>query len=164
MKDLAVDANGDLILNKSDLQYVQAKNAIAQKVRLILSTNVGEWELNENEGINFRAILVKNPSEDAILDTVRAGLRQVDESLEITEYKFETKGRHMKFTFRASNANGEKFDFAVGDLNGDGLTVIECCEDAEEVISAGNALDAIAVCDTDCEVYNAQGGALWQTQ
>lgn len=118
MKDLQVDAKGDLIISGNDLQLVRDKQLTAQKVRLILGTNKGEWLLNEDEGINFRVILTKNPNEDEILDTVRDGLRQIDETFVITEYKFETKQRHLTLTFKATNDSGETIGFVAENQNG----------------------------------------------
>ena len=118
IKDLLVNSNGDIEIKNHDLQLVRDKQLTAQKVRLILGTNKGEWLLNEDEGINFRVILTKNPNEDEILDTVRDGLRQIDETFVITEYKFEIKQRHLTLTFKATNDSGETIDFVAEKSNG----------------------------------------------
>lgn len=159
MKDLQVNASGDLIITGNDLQYVRDKELTAQKCRLILSTNKGEWLLNPDEGINFRAILVKNPNQDEIIDTVRDGLRQIDETFEITEYKFETIKRHLIMTFKAVDESGEEIALAVGDAQGiaqDGKTVdiLVCSLSADEVLRAGDAIAAMCICSTDSTVLD----------
>lgn len=160
MKDLQVDARGDLVITKNDLRLVSGKELTVQKARLVLSTNKGEWLLNANEGINFRAILCKNPNHDEILDTVRDGLRQIDETFEIVEHHFETVQRHLILTFKAVNDSGEKIALAVGDAQGitedeEKVTVLVCALNAEDVLNAGNALTALCICDTDTKILNA---------
>lgn len=120
MKDLLVNS-GDLVISRNDLQLVSKGNLTAQKVRLNLGTNKGEWKLNPDLGINFKAILgQKHPNRDEILDTIRDGLRQVDESFRITEYTFDTKGRHMVVTFTATNDSGEEMELEVGVMQDSG--------------------------------------------
>lgn len=114
MKDLLVDS-GDLVISRNDLQLISKGNLTAQKMRLNLGTNKGEWKLNPDLGINFKAILgQKQPNKDEILDTVLDGLRQIDESFRITEYSFGTKGRHMTLLFTATNDSGEVYQNTVG--------------------------------------------------
>lgn len=154
MKDLKIDNKGDLIISKHDLQYVRDKELTLQKTRLILSTNKGEWLLDVNEGINFRAILIKNPNQDEILSTVLDGLKQIDETFVITEHKFEMKQRHLILTFKAVNDSGEEISLAVGSAEGttaDGETVdiLVCALTANDILNAGNAISATCICDTD---------------
>lgn len=161
MKDFKVDNHGDLVIAKNDLQFVQDKELTAQKCRLVLSTNKGEWLLNRDEGINFGAILVKNPNRDEIIDTVRDGLRQIDSTFEITEYTFEIIKRHLILTFKAKNDSGEEINLAVGDaqgitVNGQSVTLLVCAMNADEVLSAGDAISAMCVCNTDVEVIDCE--------
>lgn len=161
MKDFKVDNHGDLVIAKNDLQFVQNKDLTAQKCRLVLSTNKGEWLLNRDEGINFNAILVKNPNRDEIIDTVRDGLRQIDDTFEITEYTFEVIKRHLILTFKAKNDSGEEINLAVGDAQGitkDGrsVNVLVCATNADEVLNAGDAIAALCVCDTDTEILDCE--------
>lgn len=116
MKDLQIDSNGDLVLSSGDFQYVRDINLTVQKTRLILSTNQGEWTLNPEEGINFRVILIKNPNYDQIFDTVLDGIHQVDEDMQITDYSFDLKDRHLVMNFTASLPNGEEASFTLGEV------------------------------------------------
>ena len=161
MKDLQIGNDGDLIISKHDLQLVRDKELTQQKVRLVLSTNKGEWLLNTNEGINFKAILVKNPNQDEILDTVKEGLRQIDETFMLTEYKFEMMQRHLILTFTAINDSGEEISLAVGEAqatnqDGEAVQVLVCALDAQAVVSCGSAITALSVCDTDSSVLGCE--------
>lgn len=160
MKDFKIDNSGDLVIAKNDLQFVRDKEMTAQKCRLVLSTNKGEWLLNRDEGINFGAILVKNPNRDEIIDTVRDGLRQIDSTFEITEYTFEVIKRHLILTFKAKNDSGEEINLAVGEtqgiVNGQSATVLVCATDANDVINAGDAISAMCVCNTDIEIIDCE--------
>ena len=117
MKDLLVDRNtGDLVLSGGDLQYVRDQNLVRQKTQLVLSTNKGEWEFNPDEGIDFRAILVKNPNYDQIVDTVLDGLHQVDEDFKIDKYDFNLVNRHLTMNFTASTPQGITATYTVGEV------------------------------------------------
>lgn len=157
MKDLLVDESGDLVLFKRDLQLVENKELTAQKVRLILSTKKGEWEYDENEGINFSAMLGKNVDIDEVLDAIRDGLRQVDETFEITEHSDSIKGRQLNVTFKAVSDNGEVIELNLSDLgsgNNKAVQLIVCDLNAENIMNEGSTLDKICVCDTDSEIIN----------
>lgn len=113
MKDLQIDNSGDLVISKHDIQLVRDKELTAQKVRLTLSTNKGEWSLNEDEGINFKAFLTKNPNQDEILDTVLDGLHQIDETMKIDSYDFKIVNRNLTMQFKASTPSGESMTYTV---------------------------------------------------
>lgn len=118
MKDLLLNSSGDLVLSSGDFQYVRDENLTRQKVQQILSTNKGEWYLNPDEGIDFFAILTKNPDYDQIVDTVLDGLRQVDETMMIDSYKFEYANRNLKITITASTPSGEPATYTIGQIQG----------------------------------------------
>lgn len=59
MKGFALDANGDLLIKKNDIQMIEGAELTRQTVKTVLSTNKGEWSLNIDEGINFKDILGK---------------------------------------------------------------------------------------------------------
>lgn len=148
MKDFLVK-NGDVVISGNDIQYVRDKELIRQKVSLVLQTNKGEWLLNADEGINFSVILIKNPNEDEILSTVIDGLKQIDETFVITDYKFETINRHLILTFTARNEHEEEISLAVGEITRSERTFIVAALTAEDVIRSANAIEAVCICDTD---------------
>lgn len=170
MKDFALDSvTGDVIIKskynkEKDIQYTaDDKNLTIQKIRMALGTNKGEWKLNEEEGINFHVILTKNPSYDQILDTVQDGLHQIDETLRITSYSFETMKRKLLMKFTASNGKDEDITLYVGDFTNNSTKILVCAEDAETVMRSGTALEALAICSTDNHLFNANKGkgAIW---
>ncbi len=116
MKDLQVDSSGDLVLFNNGFQYVENGNLTAQKTRLLLGTNKGEWEFNTDEGIDFSVILVKNPNYEMILDTVLDGLHQIDETMQITDYSFDLDAkRHLTMTFKATTPAGQTIAYTFGE-------------------------------------------------
>jgi hypothetical protein len=157
VKDFSLDDNGDIVIRNNDIQLISDKNLTIQKIRMILGTNKGEWLFNENEGINFGVMLVKNPNEDQILDTVLDGLRQVDETFNITAYSFKTIQRRLLLTFTATNENGEEISLTVGEFQGKNTTYIVCSSDAETVLKSGNAIEAISICHTDGILVDCTG-------
>ena len=157
LKDFSLDSNGDIIIRNNDIQLISDKNLTIQKIRMALGTNKGEWLFNENEGINFGVMLVKNPNEDQILDTVLDGLRQIDETFNITSYSFKTIQRRLILTFTATNENGEEISLTVGEFQGKNTTYIVCSSDAETVLKSGNAIEAISICHTDGILVDCTG-------
>lgn len=148
MKDFLIE-NGDVVISGNDILYVRDKELVRQKVSLVLQTNKGEWLLNADEGINFRVILIKNPNKDEILSTVLDGLKQIDETFVITDYKFEVIERHLILTFTAVNEHDEEISLAVGEITNNEQTYIVAALTAADAIRSANAIDAVCICDTD---------------
>lgn len=157
MKDFLVDENGDLVISKGDLSFAKDKELTAQKVRLILSTEKGEWFLNEDEGIYFSVILTKNPNEDEVLDAILEGLRQIDERFQITSHTFKAANRNLKITFTAENGSGEIVDFAVSESRNAGNSIlIISSTNAEKILSSGDAAAVISTCRDDEKIYTCK--------
>lgn len=163
MKDFALDSvTGDVIIkskyNKErDIQYTaDDKSLTIQKIRMVLGTNKGEWELNKDEGIDFHVMLTKNPSYDQILSTVQDGLHQIDETLRITSYSFEVVERKLLMKFTASNDKEESVTLYVGEFTNSTTKILICAEDAETVLRSGTSLEALCICDTDNHLYEAK--------
>lgn len=113
MYGFAIDENGDAIIENNDIKLVSDKELIRQTVKQVLSTNLGEWWLNENEGIAFNAILKKNPQYDQIEDTVKSGLLQIDKTFELTSFICTPINRTLKIEFTARNESGEEIDITL---------------------------------------------------
>lgn len=154
MKDLKI-VNGDVVISNHDVQLVYDKELTMQKIQLILGTNQGEWLLDENEGINFRVILTKHPSEGEILSTLREGLKQVDDSFIITDYDFTTVNRKMFIKLAIQGDNGDEYAIAVGQpstQSGSTVYLIDVIT-ATDKLSAGNALSLLSQSVEDNELY-----------
>ena len=100
-----LDEAGDIIVSKTGkITFTSGKDLKRQTIETVLQTNRGEWFLNPDEGINFRAILGKNVKEEIVRDEVQQGIHQVQENLNITSFSMELdEKRHLKVEFEASN-------------------------------------------------------------
>lgn len=112
MNGFCLDENGDVVIKK-DIVMVSGEALVAQNVKSVLKTNKKEWFLNNEEGIDFKSILVKNPDFERIRDEVQSGLKQIDKSFLITEYESELKGRVLAIKFKARNQKGETLEEVV---------------------------------------------------
>ena len=105
MKGFKLDLNGDVVLSGGDIVLIQDDELKAQKVRTVIGTNKGEWTLNKNEGLNFNYILGKGITDDMIMTQITDGLRQVDETLYLDDFKCmrDSENRNVSVSFSASN-------------------------------------------------------------
>lgn len=110
MVGFLLDDKGDIVIEDNKVKTIKDKELIAQTVRQILMTNNGEWEYNEEEGIDFRSLLVKNPNYDQIRDNILLGLTQVDETFELLTFEHELKDRKLTIKFTAVNSAGEEIE------------------------------------------------------
>lgn len=103
-----LDRNGDVVIEESKIKMVSDTDLIIQTVRHVLKTNLGEWWMNEKEGIDFRSLLCKNPNYDRIEDNILLGLRQVDDSFRIIKFEHSLNiERKLTIKFTAENDSGE---------------------------------------------------------
>ena len=64
MADLLLDSTGDLDLSTNDLQLVTGLAAIRQELQIRYRFFLGEWFLNDEEGVPYQLhVLKKNPNE-----------------------------------------------------------------------------------------------------
>ena len=103
MKSFLLDNKGDIVLSGGKIQFTSGKDLVRQTCETVVGTNNGEWFLNPDEGINFKAILCKSPNMDEVQSEVQKGLLQVDSSLFIQSFKYDTEVRTLNIMFTASN-------------------------------------------------------------
>lgn len=103
MKSFAVNNNGDLIINK-DIQTVDGDELLRQKIMEVLSTNKGEWFFDWEQGINFSNMLGKGVTEDAVSEEIANGLKQIDESIVVSNFSMSQTGRTLLVNFTATSA------------------------------------------------------------
>lgn len=108
-KGFLLDNTGDVVIRNNEIQMVSGDELVRQTLQSVLSTNKGEWFLNEDEGINFRNILVKNPSEDEIKNEIFNGLLQIDDTflMESFNMSLDTSKRLLTVDFTAVNEDGQ---------------------------------------------------------
>lgn len=108
MDGFKINTKGDIVIENGEIAMVSDNGLIEQTVKQVLRTNLGEWWLNEDEGIDFYCILSKNPDFDEIRDNVNLALRQVDETFSITDFNCSIdKNRKLTITFTAENDSEE---------------------------------------------------------
>lgn len=117
MKSFKLDQQGDVVIENNQIALVEDVELIAQTVRQVLSTNVGEWFGDAQEGIDFSVILTKNPNYDLVKDTINTAVQQVADSLEVEletdDFTFDTEGRNLNITFTITVNKGESTEVAV---------------------------------------------------
>ena len=108
--DIAMNVNSnDLILKDGDLLIIDNAERVAQQILISLRFWLGEWFLNETEGVPYlEYILVKNPNinhgRQILTETIEAvpGVVSVD-SMTID---FDQKGRQLAVDYSATTDFG----------------------------------------------------------
>lgn len=117
MKTIKLDQYGDVVIKDNQIELVQGIELVAQTVRQVLGTNIGEWFGDTEEGIDFSVILTKNPNFDLIQDMINTAVQQVAESLEVTletdDFVFNVEGRQLAINFTLTLNEGESTEVAV---------------------------------------------------
>lgn len=54
--------NGDIAIENGEIQMTSGSDLLRQTVEMVLNTNLGEWWLDPDEGINFNNFLGKHPA------------------------------------------------------------------------------------------------------
>ncbi|WP_312118188.1 contractile injection system sheath initiator [Brevibacillus reuszeri] len=100
--DIVFDENGELIM-------IEGPEEIAQCAESVLGTNKGEWFLNLDLGIKFKAFLGKDLSEEEMREEIRKGLFQEERIQTVEEICFtaDYKSRTMDIYFVATTINGD---------------------------------------------------------
>lgn len=106
MKCFSLDERGDVMLQKHDVLVTEGAALLSQKIRQVLSTNRGEWQLNEREGVPVRRIMVKNPNYGMIKDYIRSAVRQVDPTLVLHSCRIEAQGRRLLIRLEITSLGG----------------------------------------------------------
>ena len=95
-------------MKNGDISMIDGNDLLRQTVEKVISTNNGEWFLNEDEGIDFRVILTKSPDRDAVRDEIVDALLQVDETFVLQSFSMQIVERTLKIKFSAVNDDGEE--------------------------------------------------------
>jgi len=108
MKCFSVDY-GDVVISKNDIAIVSGLELERQMITAVLGTNTGEWFLNENEGINFRVILTKNPDYDLIRAEIINGLNQISSDYMLSSFSHELdSSRNLVLNLVITKRTGEE--------------------------------------------------------
>lgn len=103
MKSFLLDKKGDVVIFGGKIQFTSGNDLLRQTVETVIGTNNGEWFLDPDEGINFKAVLGKSPNMDEVRSEIQKGLLQVDSSLFIQSFEYDVELRTLNVRFTASN-------------------------------------------------------------
>lgn len=102
--DLALDDTGDLVV-------LTGRDAIAQHIRVRLQFVLGEWHLDQREGIPyFEQIWVTNPDLVAIEELFRRAIAQTPgvASVRTLSLTHDTQARTLSMSVLAVTTDGEE--------------------------------------------------------
>jgi len=91
MSDWALTTAGDLELTTNDLEFVTGPEAIRQHLEIRLRFLLGEWFLDEREGVPYlQEIFSKGTSNARVLAILRETMIETPGVIEIRELSIET--------------------------------------------------------------------------
>jgi len=108
--DLAIDNDGDLVIENNRLKTVDGKELIRQNLMKRLRTFFGEWFLNTAIGIPyFQAIFVKGIDLNEIEDIFIGEIGTTPGVVEITKFDLDYQGanRELSLDFEVKSDEGQ---------------------------------------------------------
>lgn len=103
MKDFVLNESGDILIESNDIALKYDQQQEIQKIKQVLGTNLGEWEYDPNEGIDFNALFQKNPDSSWILESIKNGLHEIDEGYVLQECSYNSKNHELKIKVSTQN-------------------------------------------------------------
>lgn len=105
-----MDETGDVIVANNEISLVIGSELTRQKVQNVLRTNLKEWFLDWEEGVDYHNIIGKGITEELIRYEIERGLEQVDSTFAITEFVCDIDKVNRKVTtdFHAVTDMGEE--------------------------------------------------------
>lgn len=92
--------NGDIVFEENNIALASGMDIQVQALRQILSTRLGEYFLNTEEGLDFEVFLGKKEiDEDEMMEALQSAAEQVDGFIEFTQitYEYNEEKRNLKF-------------------------------------------------------------------
>lgn len=106
MKTLKL-VDGDLSFSDIGLEMVDGKDEIAQSLRIILATRLGEFYLDDTVGLDTSVILTKGFDEGAAHDAIIDALMQDGRVVEVTDISFAVQGRSLSVDISLMTTDGD---------------------------------------------------------
>lgn len=102
---------GDLVIQQGDFQFIKGHEEVVQCCRHEIATNVGEWFLNPNMGMNHDLFLGKQTNEELMRSELQQALLREEriESVDTINFETDQKGRSLLITFMVMGKNGESY-------------------------------------------------------
>lgn len=106
--------NNDLVFDaQNNLVMVEGEDEIAQSIERVLTTNKGEWFLNLEHGLDYKAITGKGKDKESVKLAIIEAIMQeyrVDVVEEI-DIKID-KNRHIKINAKGRRKSGDTLDLS----------------------------------------------------
>ena len=106
MKGFKINESGDVVITNNQIELVEGVELVAQTVKQVLNTHIGEWFGDKDEGIDRYTILNKNPNHELIQDMINTAVQSVADTkgveLETDDFTFDVIGRDMTIVFTLS--------------------------------------------------------------
>lgn len=111
MSDLALDAAGDLLIERGDAVLATGAAALAQDWQLRLGLFRGEWSLDRRVGIDYQGLIFDGRPSQALLRHVfesvtrdTAGVKTLDR----LSFAFDRASRTLEVEAEVTNDSGQK--------------------------------------------------------
>jgi len=109
--DIKMASNSmDILVEGSDLQIVEGKDATVQYLKQVLSAFKGEWFLNIEFGIDYHGkVLIKDPDPNVLETIFKEAILSVPGVLEIIEFQLlvDPATREYEIDFTCSTIDGD---------------------------------------------------------
>lgn len=113
MKTFKLDDNGDLVIENGNLVMVEGKEELRQSIERILSTNINEWFLNANFGLDYEAIQGKGKSKESIKLAIAEAIYQDSRIVEVDIKDIIIRhDRKLEVLGTAAGVNGSAVDLS----------------------------------------------------
>jgi hypothetical protein len=107
---------GDIVLDgQNNIALTHGDEELIQDIKEILSTNTGEWFLNEEHGLRRYEILGQKYKQDDAMDLINEAIFQHEkvDRIEKIELDFNRNTRKMSVTFEIIKITGETVEGGV---------------------------------------------------
>lgn len=106
--DLALDDDGDLLIEGGDATYLDGVDAILQHISIRLQFFLGEWEWDTRVGIPyFEKVLVKSPDLNVVRNLLRTAITDTPGVTALTSFELALGAtRTLQVSFEADTEEG----------------------------------------------------------
>ncbi len=106
MRDFKI-VNGDISFWKNDIAVADGKQEVAQCIGTALGTNLGEFELEPETGIEFFSILGKGITEEDVQSEIFGGIVQEErvETVDTIDVVIDAVGRAVDVHFTVTTTD-----------------------------------------------------------
>lgn len=117
MKTFLLDETGDLVVENGSFVWVEGDEELAQSVRVLLQTAVGEWFLDNELGVNRDPITAKRFSENEARDSIIESLAAEPRISSIDSIVFTKVGRELLIDLVLLKADGDTLEMTGVNIN-----------------------------------------------